>query len=184
MRNEDAFVRVKDLYERYGKNHYGENVTQTQHAIQCGRLARLDNQSDEVVIAAFLHDIGHLVLHETPEEDRDDVIYRHQLVGANLLRSLGFSEMVADLVEKHVAGKRYLTAVDGAYYATLSDASKESLAFQGGPMNADEVAAFEAEPNKDLHIRLRHWDDLAKDSDDPETNMGDYMELIRLHLRA
>ena len=41
----------------------------------------------------------------------------------------------------------------GAY--ELSEASRITLGFQGGPMNADDAAAFEAEPLFTTALRLR-----------------------------
>jgi predicted HD phosphohydrolase len=57
---------------------------------------------------------------------------------------------------------RYLTAVDAAYYDGLSEASKGSLRFQGGPFRGAELEAFEQDPLKDEMVQVRLWDDQAK----------------------
>lgn len=182
MEAQDAVERIGTLFAQYGKHTYGEVMTQTQHAVQAARLAATEGYPDHVVLGAFLHDIGHLMINEVPPEQRDDALYRHQRVGADYLRELGFDERVANLVERHVDGKRYLTAVDPSYRDTLSRASIESLAFQGGPMTPDEVDRFEARPDKSLHLALRRWDDQAKDPSDPDTDLKPDLEMAGRHL--
>lgn len=182
MSPENAVHEIARLYQTYGHHNYDEAMSQVQHAVQAGRLAQAEGYADEVVLGAVLHDIGHLLVAEVPKAQRDDAIYKHQIVGANYLRELGFSATVAALVENHVAGKRYLTAIDPEYHAGLSPASVKSLAFQGGPMSAQEVAAFAADKNKGLYIKTRQWDDLAKDPDDADTDMQPYLALALKHL--
>jgi putative nucleotidyltransferase with HDIG domain len=175
-----AVEQIRQLFVRQGHHTYGEVMTQTQHAVQAARLAVAQGQPGDVVLGAFLHDIGHLLANEVEEHERDDAIHRHQRIGAEYLRRLGFGDRVTSLVERHVEGKRYLTAIHPIYYNNLSPASVESLAFQGGPMSPSEVAAFDQLPDRDLYLDLRRWDDLAKDPDDPDTNLEPYL-LIALH---
>jgi predicted HD phosphohydrolase len=53
---------IAALFAARGDRMYsGEPVTQLQHALQCGQLAEQDGASDELVVAAFLHDLGHLI---------------------------------------------------------------------------------------------------------------------------
>lgn len=182
MATKEAIERIRELYRRHGHNTYGEVMTQTQHAVQAARLAMAQDRPDEVVLSAFLHDIGHLLVNEVPIEERDDAVYRHQKVGADYLRQLGFSEKVATLVEHHVDGKRYLTAINPAYYEALSPASVESLTFQGGPMSHDEVVAFDRVAERDLYLDLRRWDDLAKDPDDPNMDIEPFLAIALRHL--
>jgi predicted HD phosphohydrolase len=61
-----------------------------------------------------------------------------------------------------VLDSRYLTAIDPAYYDTLSSASKASLEFQGGPFQGPELECFKKDPLSEEMVRLRHWDDAAK----------------------
>ena len=184
MSPENAINEIKRLYETYGHLKYDEAISQVQHAVQAGRLAGEAGYGDEVVLGAFFHDIGHLMIEEVPDKQRDDAIYRHQIVGANYLRERGFSEEVATIVENHVAGKRYLTAVDASYMSTLSPASVNSLKFQGGPMSDEEVAEFEAAEKKDLYIDMRRWDDLAKNPADADINMQPYFDMALMHLQS
>ena len=184
MSPENAINEIKRLYETYGHLKYDEAISQVQHAVQAGRLATENGYGDEVTLGAFFHDIGHLMIEEVPKQKSDDAIYRHQIVGANYLRELGFSEEVAAIVENHVAGKRYLTAVDTNYMSTLSPASVNSLKFQGGPMSDEEVAEFEAADKKDLYIDMRRWDDLAKNPADADINMRPYFDMALMHLQS
>jgi gamma-butyrobetaine dioxygenase len=53
---------------------------------------------------------------------------------------------------------------DPSYHDQLSEASKYTLGLQGGPMSAPEAATYEALPHAADAVRLRRWDDLAKDA--------------------
>lgn len=109
----------------------------------------------------------------------------HETIGEHYLRSLGFGETVCRLVGSHVAAKRYLTAIDPAYYAALSAASKKSLKFQGGPFEGMELEAFMMDPLSEDMIRLRRWDDGAKvvGIADVTPRVGAYEALIEKHLK-
>lgn len=74
---------------------------------------------------------------------------------------------MARLVASHVAAKRYITFTIDGYYEKLSEASKKTLEYQGGPMNAEEAAAFDSDPLKDLYLKIRYWDDMGKETDLP-----------------
>ena len=74
----------------------------------------------------------------------------------------GFDEMVAHITEGHVLAKRYLCFKEEDYYAKLSKGSQRTLAFQGGPMTADEAAIFERDPLFGACVEMRRWDEGAK----------------------
>jgi len=84
------------------------------------------------------------------------------------------------LVQGHVLAKRYLTYKYPEYYSKLSEASKGTLEFQGGRMTAGEAEEFEANPDAELIIRLRYWDDKAKETDVPVKNI-DYLKTLALN---
>lgn len=176
---DDVVAEVHDLFFRHGNENYGEDVTQLEHAVQVGLLAEAAGEPDEVVTAAFLHDIGHIC--ESDEEMIGGHYGRHlhDTNGGEWARSRGFPETVARLIENHVAAKRYLTATDPAYNERLSQASKATLLHQGGPMNADEIADFERDDLHLLHIRLRHWDEAGKDHSADLTDLSRFLEKIR-----
>jgi phosphonate degradation associated HDIG domain protein len=141
--------------------YFGEAVTQSAHAVQAAHLAELANAPDSLVVAALLHDIGHL-LHGLPETIADEgVDARHEDGGAAWL-ARHFDPDVVDPVRLHVAAKRYLCAIDPAYLEQLSPASRRSLNLQGGPFKSAAVRAFESEPHHRAAVSLRRWDDQAK----------------------
>jgi predicted HD phosphohydrolase len=114
-----------------------------------------------MVVAALLHDIGHL-LEATPDQIEDWTLdARHEETGARWL-ARHFGAAVSEPVRLHVPAKRYLCATDAGYFARLSDASVHTLKLQGGPMSASEVLQFEAQPCWREALRLRHWDDQGK----------------------
>lgn len=166
------------LYHARGQNRYDEAVTQDEHACQAADLARADGASDELVVAALLHDLGHLLLNEHEERQRSgDRDFHHEDVAARFLQSW-YPPAVVEPVVQHVAAKRYLCAVEPAYFDTLSPASVQSLKMQGGPMSPDEAAEFAASPHADACVALRRWDDLAKDPDRAVPPIESYRELL------
>jgi phosphonate degradation associated HDIG domain protein len=141
--------------------YFGESVTETEHALQCACLAEQSKANRELVVAALLHDVGHL-LHGLPENIAErGVDGRHELGGAAWLRNY-FGPAVVDPVRLHVAAKRYLCAIEPNYCAELSAASILSLRLQGGAFTPDEVRRFEEEPWFRSAVAVRRWDDEAK----------------------
>ena len=170
--------RIIGLLRGAQGEYFGEPVTQLEHALQCAQLARSSDADDETVIAALLHDIGHLV---APGDETGSV--EHDRIGADYLLQLGFSAGVAELVAGHVQAKRYLTAVDSHYYSQLSDASKRTLQQQGGSMSPAEAKAFEQDPMFQAKLTLRHWDEQAKVANLVGDGPGSYRELLERRLR-
>jgi [1-hydroxy-2-(trimethylamino)ethyl]phosphonate dioxygenase len=153
---------IMDLFARRGSAaYYGEAVSQTEHALQAAELAAQEGAPDHLVVAALLHDVGHLL--DGQDEDLADrgLDGRHEEAGYTWLAA-HFGPDVTEPVRLHVAAKRYLCAVDPAYLAGLSSASRLSLSLQGGPMDAEECADFESNPLYHDAVRLRQWDDTAK----------------------
>lgn len=140
--------------------YFGEPVTQLDHALQTAALAERADAPDALVVAALLHDIGHLLAAMT-SPPAAGVSAPHEDVG-DLWLANHFGPAVTEPVRLHVAAKRYLCAVEPDYRAWLSAASQESLLIQGGPMTADEVRAFSRAPWATEAAALRRWDDLAK----------------------
>jgi phosphonate degradation associated HDIG domain protein len=168
----------------YGEQDYiGEPVSQLQHMLQAAALAEEAGQEEEVVLAAFFHDIGHLVEAVQPVEKMDNVgVMDHEKLGAAYLRAKGFSDRLCRLVQSHVAAKRYLTSTSPAYYDRLSDASKQTLLHQGGRMSAAEAEEFERDPDHTLFIRLRDWDDKAKETSKVAPSLERYRAMAQRHL--
>lgn len=155
---------IRQLFENQGnEEYYGEKISQFEHAAQAAMLAHKQGFNEEVQIAAFLHDIGHL-LPAASEEELMEVYGRkdHESVAADWLRARGFSEKIAILIENHVNAKRYLCYQNPVYYLGLSEASKQTLGFQGGVMSKEEAENFEKNPYFETIIRMRRWDEAAK----------------------
>ncbi len=157
------------LYRERGGTHYDATVTQAEHALQAAALAEAESAGDALVVAALLHDIGHLLVDE--HNGREEFLTgdeQHERIGARALAQW-FPAEVTGPIALHVPAKRYLVATDPDYAATLSDASTRSLAVQGGPMTPAEIATFSQRRFADAACRLRRWDDRAKlaDADTP-----------------
>jgi 2-amino-1-hydroxyethylphosphonate dioxygenase (glycine-forming) len=154
------------LYEQYGSADYiGEPVSQLEHMSQSANLAMVEGGDEELVLAAFFHDIGHLCEFVMPVQKMDGVgIIDHESIGGQFLLQRGFSERIAKLVQSHVTAKRYLTFKYPDYYNKLSQASKETLAHQGGVMSLAEAKEFESDPLHTEYIKMRDWDDRAKET--------------------
>ena len=172
MNREQVITDVFGLYEQHGTADYiGEPVSQIEHMSQTAQLAMAEGFDDEVVLAAFFHDIGHLCGQGNANMGGYGVV-SHERLGADYLRRAGFSERMARLVEYHVQAKRYLTFSQPDYYARLSEASRRTLAYQGGVMTADEARAFEQDPLCHVSLRMRQWDEQAKDMHVPLLDLG------------
>lgn len=156
-----AWQEIEAAFARRGDETYGEGVSQTEHALQCAAFAQRDGASAALITATLLHDIGHL-LHDLPSDVADAGIdTQHEATGSAWL-SRHFGLAVTEPVRMHVAAKRYLATMEPGYFERLSEASKLSLRLQGGPMSAEQAAAFAAEPFFADAIRLRRWDEEGK----------------------
>ena len=144
------------------QGNHGEVVPQIDHALQAAQRARKANARDVEVLAALLHDVGHFCEPDENESVDGIGVADHDDVGADYLRSLGFSEAVIDIVEGHVDAKRYLVSRDDRYNGRLSDVSMRSLEAQGGVMTSEEATNFEKTTRFEEKLRLRTWDDQAK----------------------
>jgi phosphonate degradation associated HDIG domain protein len=175
---------IIELYKQYGGSEYaGEKVTQLEHMVQAARLAEQQGYEEEVILAAFLHDIGHICVAAQENNAMEGWgIKDHEEVGADFLRDKGFSKRLSRLVESHVEAKRYLTWKDPLYYEQLSEASKKTLEYQGGPMLTDEAVAFEQHPLFHLIVQMRYWDDVAKIEHLEVGELDKYREMIVRHL--
>jgi phosphonate degradation associated HDIG domain protein len=174
---------VVELFARRGgEAYFGEPVSQLEHALQTAFQAEQEGAPDDLIAAALLHDVGHL-LSKLPEDVADrGVDGRHERIGAKWL-SRHFPAPVTEPIRLHVAAKRYLCSVDGEYKRRLSAASIQSLALQGGPMSDDEVREFEASPYARESVRLRRWDDLAKIVGLKTSGLAQYRSLLEKRRR-
>lgn len=186
MNNEDISNEILFLFSTFGDEDYdGEPVSQASHMIQCAMLAIKEGEDEELMIGAFLHDIGHLLRYKQKTEAMGTYgVVNHEGIGADYLRARNFSERVCAVVEKHVDAKRYLVAAQQGYKEKLSLASLQTLQWQGGPMNKDEVAAFKQHPYFEDIIKVRLWDEAAKKTDADMLPLDYFIDVIKKYLAA
>jgi predicted HD phosphohydrolase len=177
-------MRATDILERYrlrgGLAYEGEGVTQLQHAWQSGQLAKRSAAAPELQLAAWLHDLGHLVSDIEGTPTLAGVDDRHEALGAVvLLRAFGLE--VSGPVALHVDAKRFLVACRPGYADLLSPDSRRSLALQGGPMGPTAWMQFAKTCFAADAVRLRVWDDHAKVASlQPVSTEAALSELARL----
>jgi predicted HD phosphohydrolase len=186
LKAREATDEIMHLISTYGQQDYlGEPVSQLEHMCQCAELARSAHASNEVILAAFLHDIGHLCCHILASDEfeiGDYGLIDHDILGAKYLFQKGFSTEVVTLLGSHVQAKRYLAYVLPTYIERLSSASIETLKQQGGPMTANEAKRFEEDPHFHLYIQLRQWDEASKVPYHALPDLAYYEKLIYQHL--
>lgn len=187
---------IVDLLNDRAQTWYGqEAVSQLEHALQCAHLAEVAGEAPATIVAALLHDLGHMlgtnsqrsILAAQGEREggaldrgaipptADDL---HQYIALPFLRGV-FGDAVLEPIKLHVEAKRYLCATDPSYWETLSPASKHSLVLQGGVHSAEQASAFEALPFSDRAARLRRYDDLAKVPGAKPPGLNHYKQLMQ-----
>lgn len=172
------------LYGGKDQDYIGEKVSQLEHALQAAELADKETDGDTVaIIAALFHDIGHLLPWETIGMEGCGVV-DHASKGADFLKEKGFCDKVCRLVELHTVAKRYLAYSDPGFVSRLSPASTITLKHQGGPMSEQEVKEFEKDPSLKLAVKLRSWDDRAKDSTRKAPGLEKYKTMVKNHLNG
>ncbi|PZF75496.1 phosphodiesterase [Aestuariivirga litoralis] len=170
---------IADIFERRGAESYlGEKVSMSEHMLQGALLAEKEGASEELVAAALLHDIGHYTSEFGPMSLGDERDNYHEESGAKVLAPF-FPAVISECVRLHVPAKRYLCATDKGYYDRLSEASKHTLMLQGGPMSAEEVAAFESNPFHREAVRVRIWDDEGKTPGVKTPEFRHYVPLLK-----
>jgi len=153
---------IVDIFTRHGDEEYlGEPVTMSEHMLQAAYFAAEAGADEDAIIAALVHDIGHFTSEHGAFSMEDTSDKFHEDAGAAVLEGV-FPAIVVEAVKHHVAAKRYLCAVDRDYHDGLSPASVHSLMLQGGPMSADERAAFEENPYLEQILLVRRCDDKGK----------------------
>ena len=131
---------------------------------------------EEDCVAAQLGILAHCAIPDGADDSR--IRAQHDVVGGAWLRMNGFDETCAHITEGHVLAKRYLCYKEDDYYEKLSQGSKTTLAFQGGPMTAEEAAIFERDPLFDACCEMRRWDEGAKEPDWEVPDFASYAEMI------
>lgn len=144
-----ATATIFELFARFGSRPYSDSMSLTDHAKACALVAQIRGFDRDMIISAFLHDIGMLL--------PPGVITGagHEIHGANYLQALGFGERIVEVVREHVNAKRYLCTMRRYFYDQLSPAQQKRLIEQGGPMSEREARVFERYAYFDDVLRLR-----------------------------
>jgi [1-hydroxy-2-(trimethylamino)ethyl]phosphonate dioxygenase len=181
---QDTIATIVDLIAGKGERQYGLSlINQRAHALQAAHLAEQAGCDSALIVASLVHDIGHMV-HDLGEDPAAQGIDdRHEDLGAAWLQER-FPPSVSEPVRMHVAAKRYLCGKEPDYFARLSPDSVRSLALQGGPMSAAEIAAFEATPFHAEAVQLRRFDEGAKVKGLAVPDVEHYLPHIRSVVRA
>jgi phosphonate degradation associated HDIG domain protein len=175
VRQELLEIFVGRATRRYGLSA----INQLQHALQAAALAEADAAPPATVLASLLHDVGHMIHHLGEDPAARGVDDVHEELGARWLAER-FGPAVSEPVRLHVAAKRYLCTVESDYFGKLAPDSVRSLELQGGLMSPDEIAAFRANPFHAEAVRLRRYDEEAKD---PQAQTPDFDHYLR-HVAA
>jgi [1-hydroxy-2-(trimethylamino)ethyl]phosphonate dioxygenase len=180
----DVLDVIRQCFAVAGPRPYaGEAVTQAEHALQCAALAELHGASDALVAASLLHDIGHMLDKHDERLARSGVDARHERQGAEFLEKI-FPSAISEPVRLHVAAKAYLCAIDPGYPVRLSPVSKRSLELQGGKMSAADADGFRKLPFADDAVRLRRWDDLAKEVGRKTPSLEHFLAIVEKTVSA
>ena len=163
------FSNNKSLY-------IGEDLTIAEHMIQTAMLAEKNQCSDDLICSSLLHDYGHFVIEDPKQLVTDKIDGRHEIIGANYLKKFFHNEIIEPIL-LHVEAKKYLSR-DKKYFDSLSEASKISLKLQGGAMSDLEVKKFEKNKNYENAIKLRKFDEGAKQKNIKIKNIKDYIDLL------
>jgi phosphonate degradation associated HDIG domain protein len=170
---------IESLYQQRGAEQYsGEPVTQLEHALQTAALAEAEGADDELITAALLHDLGHLLQDLGPTPTLRGVDDQHQGAALPFLRGLLPARVLA-AIALHVDAKRYLCATRPGYADALSADSVRSLRLQGGVFDAPGAAAFIARPGAPDAVQVRLWDDRAKTAGLATAPLGHFLARAR-----
>ena len=168
------FTNNKSLY-------IGEKVTMSEHMIQTAMLAEKAKCNDDLICSCLLHDYGHFILENPDELVKENLDGKHEDIGYEYLKNI-FKKEIIEPIKYHVQAKRYL-ARDEKYFELLSEASKISLKLQGGVLNDNEAAKFEAQDYFKSTILLRKFDEAAKKTDIKMKSIHDYKKLLTSKLK-
>jgi len=173
-----AYLEIKELFESAKAEEYlGEDITLVEHMIQCAENAQADGAQDWLIIAALLHDIGHLLVPDAGAAQDSGIDMHHDDVGAEWI-SKRFPNNIFQAVRLHVDAKKYLVATDAAYFDNLSEASQITLEIQGGVFSESEATDFIQQQYGYEAVQLRKWDDAGKVRGAAKTDISYYEDLI------
>ena len=183
MSVDQVIEEILGAYETGGDLDYGENISMREHMLQTACLAEQGGNEERIIVAALLHDYGHLVCDQPNNVFSEGSDNFHETVGARALESW-FDEEIVGAIRLHVDAKRYLCAANPKYLAKLSDASITTLGVQGGPMNSEEMAGFREQVGYAIALTIRVYDDLGKEPRMLRPELPYYVPMLRRCLSA
>jgi len=170
---------IETLFRTQGHIAYeGEGVSQLEHALQAAGQAEDEGASAELVSAALLHDLGHMLNRQGATPTLRGIDDQHQYFAIPFIRGV-FPDAVVEAIRLHVDAKRALCSLEPGYYEGLSGDSKRSLALQGGVFSRAETEAFLAKPFARDAMRLRRWDDRAKVPAAATRDLDHFLQIAR-----
>ena len=172
---------IDSLSIQGASDYIGEPVSLLEHSLLAARCAEQAQAPERLILAALLHDVGHCCLPDSKQMGEYGIA-NHEQIGADFLRDVGLSERVTKLVELHVAAKRYLSAMKPEYLSRLSTASRNTLDFQGGLMSNAELVEFQQLDDFSDALKLRAWDEAAKETQVKLPEVGSYRSMLRRNL--
>jgi len=180
---QSAIEEILNAYEACGDLDYGENISMREHMLQTACLAERGGHDERVIVAALLHDYGHLVCNQPNNIFSEGNDNFHESIGA---RALGqwFDKEIVGAVRLHVDAKRYLCGKNPKYLTKLSEASITTLAVQGGPMNSEEMLGFREQAGYKMALTVRVYDDLGKEPTMSRPELEHYVPMLRRCLSA
>ena len=170
---------VEEIIFNFSNNkslYIGEELTISEHMIQTAMLAEKNKCSDDLICSSLLHDYGHFILKDPNQLVSHLIDGNHENIGSNYLKKY-FSCEIIEPILLHVDAKKYL-ARNEKYFHHLSEASKTSLKLQGGIMSNNEAKQFEQIKNYKNAIKLRRFDENAKQKNIKIKKIEDYKELL------
>ncbi|MEJ8823325.1 phosphonate degradation HD-domain oxygenase [Variovorax humicola] len=179
-----SLADIETLFARHGAAQYsGEPVTQLAHALQTAWLAEQADADDQLVTAALLHDLGHLLNDQGESPTLRGLDDLHPYFALPFLRGV-FSERVLGAIQWHVDAKRYLCATRPAYWQALSADSQRSLELQGGIFSPEQASDFIALAHASEAVQVRLWDDKAKSPDLATPPLAHYLQRAQRCMRV
>ena len=173
-----TYEEIAEIYSSgISEEYLGEDVKLVEHMLQCADLALEEGAEDHLVLAALLHDIGHLLIPDATEAHFSGVDAHHDKIGSQWVKER-FPESVSLPILLHVDAKKYLVATGNEYYEKLSQASKDTLAMQGGPLSPQEAAEYLLMPGAQEAVQVRLWDDQAKIRGKATSQISDFKAII------
>jgi len=176
--------QIEALFEAHGAQARDGTpeapVSALSHALQTAQLAEWADAESPLVAAALLHDLGHFLV---PPAEPGSGRVPHEQRALGVLAE-GFGPEVLEPIRLHVQAKRYLVATDPSYARSLTPRSRRALQAQGGPMSRAEQRGFEQTPHALGAVKLRQWDDRAKEAGKRTPPLAYYLGVLEEVLQA